>query len=136
MGSCLSIPDDQPPARPPAKYVVTSPVSSVPPPSYPPAYTYASMPYQQQPQPSAPAYDPIQYKNQTTAYPYATPVYQYYQTTGGNPQVVVPSHYLPPNYYNQPYRQQPQQTSGVGSFVTGMVAGAVVADILDDISDP
>jgi hypothetical protein len=140
MGSCLSLPNDEPPVatRQPPKYVVSST------PSYPPTYTYATMPQQQQqqPQPSAPVYEPLQYKNPNVTHPYATPVYQYYQTTGGNPQIITPTHYLPPNYYQQQNYQQPyqqpyqQQSSGMGNFVTGMIAGAVVADILDDISDP
>lgn len=140
MGSCLSVPNDEPPVKQQTKYVVSSTA-----PSYPPSYTYATMPQQQQQQqqPTAPpfVYQPLQYKNPNQTHPYATPLYQYYQTTGTNPQMITPTYYLPQNYYQQqqPYQQQQyQQTSGagIGNFVTGMVAGAVVADILDDITEP
>ncbi len=117
MGSCFSTQTIEPPAVQQKKYVSYPPLPPEPvirptaPPMYNPPYTYAQYPQ----------YPPQQ---QTTAWvnaPYQPQVY-------------------PPPQFQQRYvvtvpPQQQQQTSGMGP-VGGFLAGMVVANVLDEITDP
>lgn len=98
-----------PPEYPPPRYTVTQP------------YTYATMP----PPPSTAPYG---LQNQNHMPSWATPVYQTAQTV---PRYVVQTPYTMQQYPIQYPPQQQQQSNGM-AVAGGFLAGALVADMLQD----
>lgn len=126
MGICFS--DTVEPPQPPVKQyqqqkqqqqVYPEVKPSAPPISYPPpqqGYTYAVMPQAQ----------PTMYPTNST-HPWATPMYQYNQFAGNG---IVQRYVVQPPYV-APVQQQQRVSTGT-AVAGGMLAGMVVADILND----